>query len=364
VVRGAIRASALCALGLAVLGCESILGIHDRQQGPTGTAGTGGQPIGAGGTGGRGGNGGSIAGGGSGGSGGSNVGVGGGGSGGSNVGVGGGGSGGSIIGGSAGAGGAGIGGTGVAGSGGGGGMGGSGGSASGGRGGTGPGGGGGMAGAGVGGVGGRGGAIGTAGRGGTTGAAGRGGTTGSGGSGSILFMDDFETGMDGWEFAGDSTATHMVVVDGSGHALQMNSTASDQHIGAAGSVTWTDQVVEARLKVIAFSGTSSSDLAAICGRLSDAEHFYYFGIQSNGVARIKVNNNGNSSLGGTISIPNGFQLNTGYLMRLSIVGTTLTAYIDNTMVGQVTDSALTNGAVGLMVQNTNAMFDDVVVRAP
>jgi hypothetical protein len=52
-------------------------------------------------------------------------------------------------------------------------------------------------------------------------------------------------------------------------------------------------------------------------------------------------------------------------MKLSVVGNMLTAYINGTMVGAtVTDSNLTAGAVGLMVQRTNAEFDDVVVRSP
>jgi hypothetical protein len=207
---------------------------------------------------------------------------------------------------------------------------------------------------------GRGGTTGGAGRGGTTGAAGRGGTTGTAGTAGVLFSDDFETGSDGWNFAG--VGTSMLTADGS-QVFTLAETAGDQYVGAAGMLSWTNQTVEARVKVLSFTGGSSSDCAAICARLTDANHFYYFAIQSDGKGKIKIQNNGNSSIGSSIDF--GFQMNTWYTMKLSVVGNVLTAYINGTMVGAtVTDSNLTMGAAGVMVQRTNAEFDDVVVRSP
>jgi hypothetical protein len=222
---------------------------------------------------------------------------------------------------------------------------------------------------------GRGGTTGSAGRGGTTGSAGttgRGGTTGTagvtgtaGGSGNVLFMDDFETGMDGWNSA--SIGTSMLTADGS-QVFSIAETAGDQYVWAAGSLNWTNQSVEARVKVLSFTGTSSSDVAAICARLTDANHFYYFAIQSDGKGKIKIQNNGNSSIGSSIDF--GYSTTappTWYTMRLTLVGSSLTGSIfsaSGTMLATMTvsDSNLTMGAVGLMVQRTSAEFDDVVVR--
>ena len=146
----------------------------------------------------------------------------------------------------------------------------------------------------------------------------------------------------------------------------MNETAGNQVLAAAGQLTWTDVVVEARVKVLSFSGTSSSDAAAICARLSNTTHFYYFALQADGKAKLKIQNDGNSSLGSSIDI--GFQPNTWYTMKLQVVGNTLTAFVNGTKVGTFTataaDQMLTNGGIGVMVQRTNAVFDDVVVRAP
>jgi len=215
---------------------------------------------------------------------------------------------------------------------------------------------------------GRGGTTGSAGRGGTTGtagttgSAGRGGTTGTaGGSGNVLFMDDFESGTSKWDLA--LNLTHSLVNDGT-QVLDMSETAGDQALAAAplSQPNWTNISVEARVKVVQFTGTSSSDVAAICARLTGPTQFYYFAIQSDGKAKIKIQNNGNSSIGSSIDIS--FQPNTWYTMKLQIVGTSLTAYINGTMVGAtVTDSNIPSGGIGLMVQRTHAVFDDVVVRS-
>ena len=110
------------------------------------------------------------------------------------------------------------------------------------------------------------------------------------------------------------------------------------------------------------SDASSSYAAAICARVSDATHFYYLAIRSDGKLVIKINNAGNSSL--TSAVASGVAIGTWYTVKLSVVGSQLTAYVNGTMMAQVTDTALTTGGVGLSVESTNAEFDDVVVTAP
>jgi hypothetical protein len=51
-------------------------------------------------------------------------------------------------------------------------------------------------------------------------------------------------------------------------------------------------------------------------------------------------------------------------VKLTIVGNTLTAYLDGVVVAEVADLTLTQGGVGLVVDQTNAEFDDVVVTVP
>ena len=102
-------------------------------------------------------------------------------------------------------------------------------------------------------AGGRGGTTGSAGRGGTTGAAGVSGTAGSAG---VLFADDFETGMDGWNGQGPGTTS--VIADGSQVMsltdLAVASGDRDQRVVAAGNLAWTDVVIEARVKPLMYAG--------------------------------------------------------------------------------------------------------------
>jgi hypothetical protein len=212
---------------------------------------------------------------------------------------------------------------------------------------------------------GRGGTTGTAGSTGRGGTTGTGGTsvTGSGGSGAILFMDDFETTKT-WDWQGD--ATHAIVADGAtNHVFELNSTMSKQSVAAyAPTGATADHSIEARVKVLSWNGSSSSYIAALCARLGSASSFYYLAIQSNdGKLKIKYNNGSNSSIG--TSLDGGFALNTWITLKLSVVGSTLTAYANGAMIGQETDPNITAGtSVGLLVDNARAQFDDVFVRAP
>ena len=216
------------------------------------------------------------------------------------------------------------------------------------------------------GSGGSGGSAGTTGRGGTTGSGGSGGSAGTtgtaGGSGNVLFMDDFESGTGKWDL-GLNLATGKLITDGS-QVLNLAETAGDQALAAAPLTqpNWTNVSVEARVKVMSFGGTSSSDLVAICVRLSSPTSFYYFAVQGDMKGKIKIQNNGNSSIGSSIDF--GFTLNTWYTLKLQVVGSSLTAYVNGSMVGTMqTDSNLTMGGIGLMVDQASAEFDDVVVRS-
>ena len=56
-------------------------------------------------------------------------------------------------------------------------------------------------------------------------------------------------------------------------------------------------------------------------------------------------------------------------MKLQVVGNTLTAFINGVQVGAPyvatdTDKMLASGGFGLLVRRGDAVFDDVVVRAP
>ena len=213
-------------------------------------------------------------------------------------------------------------------------------------------------------------AAGAAGRGGTTGAAGRGGTTGAAGvtgaagstPGNVLFMDNFESGNGNmWvrPTLGMSTAT--VITDGS-FVFNLASTNSTAVLYGSGDTAWTNQVAEARIKILTITSGSTSNLAGLCVRATDERHFYYLALRQDGRVAIRKNVDGNTTLGSAVDA--GIVPNVWYRIRLSAVGTTLTAYVDDVLKVTVTDSDLPNGGVGLTVANANAVFDDVRVTRP
>jgi len=166
---------------------------------------------------------------------------------------------------------------------------------------------------------------------------------------------------------GDATGTYNVVSDGS-NVFELATTggaSSKQLMAAAGKTTWTDQVLEARIKIKAFTGSSSSYIAALAGRMTDANNYYCMALRSDG--KIAIRNSG-GAIGNSVS--SGIVTGTWYSVKFTIIGSTLTAYLKDattgqyTMVTQSSDTALLNGGVGLVVSSADAEFDDVVVTAP
>jgi pectate lyase len=182
--------------------------------------------------------------------------------------------------------------------------------------------------------------------------------TGSGaGAGAQLLSDDFEDGTpDGWISAGGTWA---IVTDGSKvYAQQAAGTGSKLLLSAGGSTTWTDQIVEAKVKVTAFGGQSSSYFAAIYARFSTAG-YYALALRSDGKIAIR---SGNSTIGSAVAA--GISVGTWYTVRLEAVGTTLKAYVDGVLKDTETDSSIAAGGIAVSTVNALAEFDDVKVSLP
>jgi hypothetical protein len=214
-----------------------------------------------------------------------------------------------------------------------------------------------VGGAGVGGDGGIGGS--------SDGSAGSAGAPGAGGcaAGTLaqgeLFFDDFECGADQWVAV---PADGWSIVEDASQVYQQGIPDSEFRVSAAGDENWTDQVVEAKVKVLAFTGQSTSYLAGVYARFKDLDNHYYVGLQSNGELKIKKKFAGsNTSI--SSSAPTAIAVNTWYVVKLEVIGSTLKAYLDGTLVLTVTDtdSVIDRGGIALGTKNATAMFDDVKV---
>jgi hypothetical protein len=213
------------------------------------------------------------------------------------------------------------------------------------------------------------GSAGTSGSGGTSGSAGSAGSSGgagtngaSGGSGmpgAQLFFDDFEANADKWQAL--PAEGWSIVLDGT-KVYQQGTLDTQGRFSAAGNVSWRDQVVEAKVKVLAFTGSSSSYQAAVYARFTPDAH-YYVALQSNGDFKIKKFSGGNNtSISSAASVD--VAVNTWYTVKLEVIGTALKAYLNGTAVLNATDADVTAGGVAVGTKNATAAFDDVKVTAP
>jgi hypothetical protein len=190
---------------------------------------------------------------------------------------------------------------------------------------------------------------------------------GSAGAAGALFSDDFENGTASW--ASNALGSATTVTDGSTVFALTCAMSSKTCLWANGKVSWTDVIVQARVKIISFTGSGSGYYAGICARVEDASNFYCVALRSDGNVSIHGDIGGsNSSLGNSVSY--GVVTGKWYTVQLEVVGSTITASIDGTPVlpktgsSPITDSSLTQGGIGLAVANTVAEFDDVVVTTP
>jgi hypothetical protein len=195
---------------------------------------------------------------------------------------------------------------------------------------------------------------------GTTGSAGTLGIAGSGAgglSGTVLFSDDFEDGLtDKWVTSGGTWA---IATDGTKVYTQTaTGTGSSLLVSAAGSTTWTDQIVEAKIKITAFGGQSTSYFAGIFARYNGSTYYSVL-LRSDGKLVIR---DGTSSISNAVaaSIVTG----TTYTVRFELVGSSLKAYLNGVLQASVTDATHTSGGIAIATVNATAEFDDIKVTAP
>jgi hypothetical protein len=193
----------------------------------------------------------------------------------------------------------------------------------------------------------------------TTGAGGHCNTSGPNGE---AFYDGFEDGeymtCPEWIDA-DPTLGGMwsVKTDGDTKVLAQSAAVSDWVIAVSGDYTLTDQTVEAKVKF-----TSSPGMIGIFARFQDARDFYYLYLDgSNIIVRGKVNNSSITSVKAKAPAVEG----TWYTLKLSVIGSTLTGYLNDTMMVTTTDASVLSGGVGVGTSDSaTGEFDDVTVTAP
>ncbi len=167
-----------------------------------------------------------------------------------------------------------------------------------------------------------------------------------------LFNSNFESGTSGWSKSGGDWS---VVTDGS-QVFQQADTSVDRAREFAGSTSWTNYSVQARVKALAFG---SGGLAALASRVSGATKMYRLALT--GTNHVELQYMNGSSVTVLASSARTVAVGTWYTLRLDTSGSTISGYVDGTLVGTATSTAITAGRIGLFTGFASARFDDVVV---
>jgi pectate lyase len=170
-----------------------------------------------------------------------------------------------------------------------------------------------------------------------------------------LLSDDFKDGKaNGWSRSGGRWS---VTTDANHVYRQAKSKATAYSY--TGKSTWTDYTVQAKAKVIKFSGPGRS--FGIVARYTSTNNYYYLSLSNANQLRLgKRSSKGSAVLASkTVRVSKG----TWYTLKLEVTGTTLKGYVDDQLQLTAVDSTLTKGKCGLFVIRASAAFDDFMVNA-
>jgi hypothetical protein len=169
-----------------------------------------------------------------------------------------------------------------------------------------------------------------------------------------LLADDFNDGnAAGWSLSGGSWS---VVTDGS-PAYRQATTGTERARAFAGSSSWTDYSVQARVKPLAFNG--SDRLVGVAARAVSATKMYRLALTNGNRAELQAVNGSSVTVLGAVSL--GVSTGSWYTLRLESSGSTIRGFVNGTQVAAGTSSLTSNGRMALVTTYASAVFDDVAV---
>ncbi|WP_326549725.1 family 16 glycoside hydrolase [Micromonospora sp. NBC_01813] len=169
-----------------------------------------------------------------------------------------------------------------------------------------------------------------------------------------LFSDDFESGgTSGWSKSGGSWE---VVSDGS-QVLRQDNTGSNLARFFAGSTSWTDYQLQARVKPLSFNG--SNRFVGIATRVASNTKMYRLALINSNRAELQVVNGSSVTVLGSASLS--VATGTWYTLRIESSGSTIRGFVNGSQIGSGSDGAFGSGRIALVTGYAGASFDDVSV---
>jgi pectate disaccharide-lyase len=172
-----------------------------------------------------------------------------------------------------------------------------------------------------------------------------------------LFSDNFESGLAStWSKSG---GTWDIATDGS-QVLEESSSTSDLAREFNGSNSWTDYSLQARVKALTFG--SSDGLVGIAARAASSSKFYRLVLTSGGQAVLQAYA-GSTSITTLGSASIGTVAGTWYTLRLDVIGSLITGFVNGQQVASATDTMASSGRLALQTLHASGEFDDVSVSS-
>lgn len=173
------------------------------------------------------------------------------------------------------------------------------------------------------------------------------------------------TVQDGFE---DGNASDWTPLAGSSFGVAATHSRVYRQSSTAGNATslWggtdrTNQAVEADIKPTAYAPTTGDKWFGLVTRYLDANNYYYVTLRNNNTVLLRRMLNGVFTTLDSASLP--ITLNRTYRVRLEAIGTRLSVFVDDQLLGEASDTSLTHGQAGVMTYKTRADYDNVLVSS-
>lgn len=182
---------------------------------------------------------------------------------------------------------------------------------------------------------------------------------------SVLFKDNFSTISGGWST--QRNANSIIDFEKGGFRIWVNRPNYDYW--SVPGLRFTDVSIEVTAAKLA--GPDDNDFGIIC-RYQDQDNFYGFLISSDGYYGISKRKNGDHTIISGQEMKPSSAIHTGAAtntIRADCIGSTLTLYVNQVKLVEVTDTDYAMGDVGLLAGSfaqpgVDILFNDFVVRKP
>jgi hypothetical protein len=171
--------------------------------------------------------------------------------------------------------------------------------------------------------------------------------------------------QDGFE---DGNASDWTPQAGSSFSVATSASHAYRQVSTTGNAAsiWansdrTHQAVEADIKPTGYATTTGDKWFGLVARYIDANNYYYVTLRNNNTVLLRRMVNGVFTT--LDSAPLTVSLNRTYRVRLEAVGTRLRLFVDNQLLAEADDSALSHGQAGVMMYKTRVDYDNILVSA-